>query len=500
MGLRRHISYQWQLFIPLVGTLWLTIIGMALWQSYNEREYRLGLLREQLKLIGERIVDAYENEYNPQRFYNFVSRYYVADPLYDQIRISVYEDNKLIYSVGNVISLSEVDSDKAEGFIHGSESENDDDVKKPHTAGYLQSASRKITNSDFFYWNSHSSDGRMQVYTVLPFNEGINAIGIVDPSIWIVLFGAAAILTVIAYFSTRYFGRNISNLRTLALNAATDPNFIPALDYPNDELGDITHQIIHMYNERSKAVLKLKREHQVALHAMEEKARMKRQLTNNINHELKTPIGVIKGYLDTILENPDMDPASRDHFLRKMLEHANRLVNLITDVSAMTRLEEGSSLVSTEELDYHDVVYTVCSDLEESGALGEMEFVYDVPTGCLIMGNYNLLTGMLINLAKNAAAYSKGTECGVRLDGEDDKFYHFTFFDNGVGVKEEHLPHLFERFYRVDTGRSRKSGGTGLGLPIVQNTILAHGGSIEVLNGDNGGLWFRYTLPKIKTK
>lgn len=138
MGLRRHISYQWQLFIPLVGTLWLTIIGMALWQSYNEREYRLGLLREQLKLIGERIVDAYENEYNPQRFYNFVSRYYVADPLYDQIRISVYEDNKLIYSVGNVISLNEVDSDKGEGFSHRTEYDEDGDVKKPHTADYLQ--------------------------------------------------------------------------------------------------------------------------------------------------------------------------------------------------------------------------------------------------------------------------------------------------------------------------------------------------------------------------
>ncbi len=138
------------------------------------------------------------------------------------------------------------------------------------------------------------------------------------------------------------------------------------------------------------------------------------------------------------------------------------------------------------------------SDLAESDILGDMEFVYDIPTDCIIRGNASLLSAMIMNLAKNAAAYSKGTECGVRLDGEDKNFYRFVFFDNGNGVGEEHLPHLFERFYRVDSGRSRKTGGTGLGLPIVQNTIHAHGGSIEVRNNPEGGLEFIYTLPKIK--
>ena len=270
------------------------------------------------------------------------------------------------------------------------------------------------------------------------------------------------------------------------------------MDYPHDELGEISRQIIHMYNERSKTVLKLKREHKVALHAMEEKARMKRQLTNNINHELKTPIGVIKGYLDTIIENPDMDPASRTHFQLKAREHVNRLVNLITDVSAITRLEEGTGMISTEELDFHDTVYTLANDIEESGSLGEMTFNFDVPFECKIQGNYNLLTGMIINLVKNAAAYSKGTECNLSCTGEDDNFYYFLFRDNGTGVGEEHLPHIFERFYRIDSGRSRKAGGTGLGLPIVQNTVLAHGGKITVENCPGGGLGFRFSLPKYK--
>ena len=125
-----------------------------------------------------------------------------------------------------------------------------------------------------------------------------------------------------------------------------------------------------------------------------------------------------------------------------------------------------------------------------------MEFNYDIPTYCRVIGNESLLTGMLNNLTKNAVFYSKGTECNLILTGQDDTFYHFAFYDNGVGVKESSLPHLFERFFREDSGRSRKKGGTGLGLPIVQNTIEALGGTIQASNREGGGLLFRFTLRK----
>ncbi|MDE6469146.1 MAG: HAMP domain-containing histidine kinase, partial [Muribaculaceae bacterium] len=183
---------------------------------------------------------------------------------------------------------------------------------------------------------------------------------------------------------------------------------------------------------------------------------------------------------------------------RKAQEHVDRLVNLIADVSAITRLEEGGELIATEELDYHDIAYTISSDLEESGALGQMSFSFDVPLDCKVNGNYNLLSGMIINLCKNAASYSKGTMCELVCTGSDNKFYFFEFRDNGVGVGEEHIEHLFERFYRIDAGRSRKAGGTGLGLPIVQNTVLAHGGTITVENGKPSGLVFKFSLPKFR--
>ncbi len=485
MDLKRRISYQWQLFIPLVAALWIVIFGMTYWQFYNERVYRKNQLDAQLELVNKRIVAAYETDIDPIQFVDFVCRYYRDNPLYDLLRVSVYQDGELQRSWGEPIGLSDSERAREQGLTRTPEMD-----RMPEDAS--------TDDKYFFYKVEHSDDGRVAVYTALPFDNDILGAALPSYSMFLIMIIIGVSMTILAYISTRYFGRNIAILRTVAQRAATDPNFIPAMDYPHDELGDISRQIIFMYNQRSQAMQRQKREHAIALHAIEEKARAKRQLTNNINHELRTPIGVIKGYLDTILENPDMDEASRTHFLRKAQEHVDRLVNLIADVSAITRLEEGGELISTEELDYHDVAYTISSDLEESGALGKMSFNFDIPLDCKINGNYNLLSGMIINLCKNAAAYSKGDLCELILTGEDEKYYHFEFRDNGVGVGEEHLPHLFERFYRIDSGRSRKAGGTGLGLPIVQNTVIAHGGTITVENGELGGLAFKFSLPKYR--
>ncbi len=480
MDLRRKISYQWQLFIPLVITLWVVIFGMAFWQLYNERQYRMAQINEQLSLVNARIIAAYERNSDITPFLSFVVDYYRENPIYDLLRVSLYQDGRLVRCYGEPISLSDEEKALSSGLTR--------------TPGV--SPIPAPGNKYFYYQASTTSDGRLTVYTVLPFDNDIMTAATPSLRVLWVFVAIAIAMTVLSFYSTRYFGRNIKILRTIAERAATDPNFMPAMDYPHDELGDISRQISHMYNERSQAMQRQEREHAIALNAIQEKARAKRVLTNNINHELRTPIGVIKGYLDTIVDNPEMDEASRTHFLLKAQEHVNRLVNLIADVSAITRLEEGSELVSTEEMDFHDCVYSISHDLEESKTLGEMKFTYNVPLNCRIMGNYNLLSGMIINLAKNAAAYSKGDHCEMVLDGEDDKMYTFIFRDNGVGVSEEHLPHLFDRFYRVDTGRARKSGGSGLGLPIVQSTIKAHGGEIEVFNGSDSGLNFRFTLPK----
>ncbi len=474
-ALKKHISYHWQLFVPLTVGMWAIVIGMGIWQRWNMRQLNEARVKEPLELVNGRIADTFENDIEPLPFINFICNYYKANPLYEKLCVSVYEDGRLLYNVNDIIDPEEADA-----------------------GGEMVHKRRKGTN--FFYKADKAKNGHVEIYSMMPFDDKeVSALlNSKSENLWWISLLVALGLTVVGYFSTRHFGRNITMLRNFAEQAAGSPDFEPSTDFPHDELGEISRQIVRIYKDRVQAMKRQKQEHEVAMHAMEEKARVKRQLTNNINHELKTPIGVIKGYLDTIVDTPDMDEESRHHFILKAQQHANRLVQLVNDVTAISRLQDGGSLINLEDLDYHDVVYNVGSDVVDSGTIGPLEFENEVRPGVYIRGNFNLLTGMLMNLVRNAVAYSHGTVCGVRMTGEDDKFYYFEFFDNGRGVGDEHLKHLFERFYRVDEGRSRASGGTGLGLPIVQNTIEAHGGTIEVLN--KGGLVFAYSLPKAQLK
>lgn len=483
MGSKKQIKYHLQIFLPLVGLIWLIVIAIGIWIYHTERNLRVSNINSQVSFMSLRILDTFEKNVDPSAFLGFVKDFYGDSPLFDEIRVSVYRGDTLLCNIGNAIKLPSTYN------TNNSDSEE-----------IIQNIEKRRDKNNFYYRVIHGkgANRNMTVYTMLPFSPRLMKASKVSTSLYFFLILVAVIATLSAYLMAHRMARTIRLLRDFALRAGSDPTFVPSTDFSHDELGDIARQIIRFYNERNRSLIKLKREHRVALHALEEKTRIKRDLTNNINHELKTPIGVIKGYLDTINANPDMDQAQKARFLAKVGEHVDRLTSLLDDLSSITRLEDGSQMINTEPLDFHEVVFSTVNDLEESGVLAGMEFNYDIPTFCRIVGNEALLSAMINNLTKNAVSYSKGTECNLILTGKDDDFYHFAFYDNGVGVKEESLPHLFERFFREDSGRSRKKGGTGLGLCIVQNTIQALGGTISVANREGGGLLFRFSLKRHK--
>lgn len=486
MVLKKRISYGWRIFAPLLIALWALIIGLSWWQIQREREYQREFVDSQLELVNRGVMDAI-NQDDPEylQFYlRFVDKFYHENSLFGTVRITLFDSNwNVIQSVGEPIILT---------------------ADEQHRIGKemfeRKSPVASMGDSHFFYRGSQSDDGDLVVSTALPNEADLDAYFAGERrEIMLIVFVIGIIITVFAYYTARYFSRNINLLREFANRSVNDPTFVPGTDYSHDELGDIARQIVLMFNERTKSRKRIDHEHSVAIHAIEEKARQKRQLTNNINHELKTPIGVIKGYLDTLNDDPDLDPEIRQHFIAKACEHANRLVDLIADISAITRLEEGGNVINTENLNYQEVVYKFAADIRESGMLGAMEFQYKLPLQMPIRGNANLLTGMLMNLARNSANYSGGTMCALEAYTDDDPDnYHFCFYDDGNGVPEDALPRLFDRFYRVDSGRARKSGGTGLGLAIVYNTVTAHGGTISCGNREGAGLEIRFTLPKLK--
>lgn len=484
----RRISYQWRFFFPLVILLWLLLLGLAGWQYYRERQYRQYFVSNQLQFINHRIVEFIDNgeKRSLDQFLSFLDEYYDRLELFDNIRVTLYDrDMNVIENVGLPIAL---DTEDSERVLHDVVSRNEKIIAK--------GTRDKIVDREFYFLGQRTANGST-VLTALPVDDNlVRYLSGNTSEVWLLIFVIALIMTAVCFIATHYLGRNIRILRDFAVRSAEDPQFMPGSDFPHDELGDIARRIVQMYNDRAAARKRTEEEHAMALRSIEEKVRQKRQLTNDINHELKTPIGVIKGYLDTIANTPDMDEETRNRFITKALEHTNRLVSLIADVSAITRLDENPNSLSTEVLDFYEVVRVFADDVRESGILGDFKFDIDIPEGVSINGNRNMIVGTLLNLTKNAVSYSRGTRCGIEYRGADDRFYYFEYYDDGSGVPDEALEHLFDRFYRIDTGRSRQTGGTGLGLAIVYNTIKAHGGNISVENRHGGGLGFVFSLPR----
>ena len=229
----------------------------------------------------------------------------------------------------------------------------------------------------------------------------------------------------------------------------------------------------------------------------EEQARLKRQLTQNIAHELKTPVSSIQGYLETLVNNPDMPTAKRDTFTERCYVQSNRLTLLLQDISVLTRMDEAPELVEKEVVNVSKLVENMLNEVALGLEAKKMKVENLLPQELVINGNSSLLYSIFRNLTDNAMAYAgTGVQITIRCFREDEKFYYFSFADNGVGIAEDHLNRIFERFYRVDKGRSRKLGGTGLGLAIVKNAVCFHGGTIFAKNAPNGGAEFVFTLQK----
>lgn len=447
------------------------------------------------------------------------------------------------------------------------------------------------TQEEYLYYAKHYSDYFVRV--ALPYNVHTKSLLKADNYFiytTIILFGLVLLLL---YFAASRFNRSILNLKSLT-RKVKDHEAIPQnIDFTNDELGDISKELVTILEQKEKGKLAIEAEREklrkhfqyseeglaifdadfqkvyVNTHffqyaniltegptlnvntifedesfkpiktflkerkngeknfsnqisrngkifslkvivfednsfeltikditKVEKNRALKQEMTSNIAHELRTPVTALRGYLETIHEQ-ELPLDKQKYFIEKAHQQSIRLSNLIEDVSLLSKIEEQNPSYETESIHIPNLVSNVRINSIDKLQANQSQFITNIQDNVEVKGNYNLLFSAIQNLVTNSINYAgKGAEIHIDCYNEDSDFYYFSYYDTGKGVSQEHLNKLFERFYRIDEGRDRNMGGSGLGLSIVKNAILLHKGDIQAKKHISGGLEFLFKLPK----
>lgn len=307
---------------------------------------------------------------------------------------------------------------------------------------------------------------------------------------WIGTLAAGLAAAGLAYAATMYHAnRRLEYVRS-ALKHIRKNSFehLDLAAYPNgDELNDLIRQVRRTGQVVSQEFNELKKlEH------------YRRDFIGNVSHELKTPIFAIRGFAETLLEGAIDDESVREEFVRKIIRNADRLSNLTSDLSEISRLETGQKAMTIQPFNparlIADVVDTVesladASDIRLSTSLEE-----HLP---LAMGDALQLRQVLTNLVVNAVKYSNsGQTVTIKATSISPEAIEISVHDSGIGIDPKHIDRLTERFFRVDKSRSRLGGGSGLGLAIVKHILAAHGTVLHVDSVPGKGSVFRFELPR----
>lgn len=223
----------------------------------------------------------------------------------------------------------------------------------------------------------------------------------------------------------------------------------------------------------------------------------KKQMTNNIAHELRTPVTSIRGYLETLIQNPDLPSDKRAVFTERAYLQTLRLSELIRDISLITKIEEAPELLAKEYIGLRKITDEVIEEFTER--IDKESVIVDncIPEGISVYGNQTLLYAIFRNLVENSIRYAgKGIKIHTECSDLGDGSVQIVYWDNGKGVDDQYMERIFERFYRIPSEDAHKSEGSGLGLSIVRNAILFHGGTICASHHAPHGLCFTFTIKK----
>ncbi len=479
MASSTKLTYPQRLFLWLLGYSLLMVGCFVLFQYHREKEFKAEAVNRQLQLINTFILSELDegrdpSDIRPAEFKTF-----------DEIRLSVINaDGKIIYD--NTLDTLPQTNHLDRKEIH--------DALQAGT-GYAVRRHSESTGNNYFYSARKGADGCI-VRTAVPYTISFSSLLQADYGFLWVMGAVTLLMCVAGYFATRRVGQHIIRLNRFAESVERGARISDTEPFPHDELGDISNHIVRLYARLQQAVSDRDNEHRAALHEQLEKERIKKQLTNNINHELKTPVASIRICAETLLAHDNMSEENRRLFLQRIFTNTERLERLLNDVSLLTRMDDGKESIVREPLGLAGIIREVAEDRRPLAASKGIVIENRVSGPIEMTGNPTLLEAVPNNLIDNAIAYCGGTRITVGPARAETDRVVLELSDNGCGIPAEHLPRIFERFYRIDKGRSRAAGGTGLGLSIVKNAVKLHGGAITAENLRSGGLRFCITLSR----
>ena len=473
------LSYHKRLFLMLLAFSWSIILCFVGFQYVREKQYKSDFLNAQLQLYNTTLLQTIGNA---PSFEEYVNTHALP---FDDLRISIISlDGTVIFD--NMLTVDSLDN-------HSQRPEIADALKK----GEGHNIERLSTSDGREYFYSATRGKDFVVRTAIPHSDALKELLKTDWTFLGTMISISLAMSFLAYFATRRLGKNIERLNRFAAKAEKGEAFDEEEPFPNDELGSISNHIVQLYAQWQQTIKDRDIAHEATLREEQEKIRIKRQLTNNINHELKTPVASIQVCLETLLSGIDLSEEKRQELIGRCYTNNERLRRLLGDVSLITRMEDGSQLISKEPVNMNNIINEIAKELEIMPEEERFALHTDFNEEVVIDGNPSLIGSIFRNLTENAISYSGGKNIYISLLDNNDDICRISFEDDGYGVDEKQLPRLFERFYRVDKGRSRQMGGTGLGLAIVKHAVQFHGGNINVTNRPEGGLRFDFTLKKL---
>ena len=455
--MKLKLKYQLALYYAIIVAI--VISGFLVYNLQQNRDFNVNHLRDQLSAINREI---YEDYLNGIRFEDMKCpsnmRFTVLDTAFSAIYISDIGDSLL------------------------SKSNNIRDEIIEAAASGEGTALRLSGNSNKEYLYYAKRYPEFYLRTSMPFQyEKITVKHSNNFYQYAILILIIALLITL-FFISRRLTKPLKAFNEFFTVMKSNKKDFSSISFPNNEYGDVGRKIVETYDQ------------------LEQVKKFKQQMTHNIAHELKTPLTGIRAYLETILDDDQMSVETMRKFTTNAYRQTLRLTSLVQDVSTLNKLEEESEYYQIEEVNISQCLDEIEQELEHKLKANNTVFKPRISSELVIRSNHDIIYSLFKNLVDNTIEHAGPNTtitvmAGIaQISGEPSYRINFTYKDNGKGIPEAALGRLFDRFYRIDEGRSRKSGGSGLGLSIVKSSVAFHNGTIIAENDPDGGLVFKFSL------